>query len=190
MIEIDVAIFHYINHSLSSDFLDFLLVPIRYLKLWIPLYLFVLTFVLFNQVKFHWITIFTIIAAVGFADIASSHIIKPLVERPRPCHSNSGLENVNIRVRCGSGYSFTSSHATNHFAIATIFFLLFRRIGKKWLWLLFIWAGLISLAQVYVGVHYPIDITCGSILGTMIATFVYKIHCKILQNLKNRKLIT
>ncbi len=170
---IDISLFHYINNTLSSEFLDFLLTPIRYELFWIPLYVFILTFLLFNIKKFRWFSIFMIFATIGTADLVSSHIIKPLVQRPRPCHENSGLENVNVRVRCGVGYSFTSSHATNHFATASILFLIFGGRRRKWLALLFIWAGLISIAQVYVGVHYPIDIFCGMILGITIGHIGY-----------------
>lgn len=166
--KLDISLFNYINQGLSSDFLDFLLVPIRYEKFWIPFYAFVLVFLIFNIKKYQWFSIFFIFATIGSADLVSSHIIKPMVERPRPCHENSGLDNVIVRVRCGSGYSFTSSHATNHFATATILFLIFAGRKKKWMYLLFLWAAAISIAQVYVGVHYPVDIFCGSLLGTSI----------------------
>lgn len=171
--KLDISLFNYINQGLSSDFLDFFLVPIRYEKFWIPFYVFVLAFLILNIKKYQWFSIFIILASIGVADIASSHIIKPLVERPRPCHNNSGIENVVQRVRCGSGYSFTSSHATNHFATATILFLFFGGRKKKWMYLLFVWAAVISFAQVYVGVHYPIDILCGTILGISIGTLGY-----------------
>ena len=35
------------------------------------------------------------------------------------------------------------------------------------------WAALVSYSRIYVGVHYPADILCGAILGTIIAIFVY-----------------
>lgn len=167
---LDISLFNYINQGLSSDFLDWVLVPIRYQKFWIPFYVFILAVLIFNIKKHRWFSIFIILATIGFSDIVSSHIIKPLVERPRPCHENSGMENVILRVRCGSGYSFTSSHATNHFTTATILFLFFGGIRKKWMYLLFVWAGTISIAQVYVGVHYPVDIFCGTLLGISIGT--------------------
>ena len=171
--KLDISLFNYINQSLSSDVLDFILVPIRYEKFWIPFYVFVLAYLIFNVKKFHWVTIILILATIGMSDVVSSHIIKPLIERPRPCHDNSGLDNVILRVRCGAGYSFTSSHATNHFTTATILFLVLGGRRKRWMGLLFVWAAAISFAQVYVGVHYPIDIFCGSILGLTIGTIGY-----------------
>jgi len=168
--------------------MDFVLVPIRYQEFWIPLYVFILVFLIFNIRKYRWFSIVFILATIGTADVVSSRIIKPLIERPRPCHKNSGMDNVILRVRCGVGYSFTSSHATNHFATATILFLV---LGggkkKKWLYLLFIWAGAISLAQVYVGVHFPVDIFCGSILGLSIGCLGFFLYEKYRTNYLDKK---
>ncbi|MBK8699845.1 MAG: phosphatase PAP2 family protein [Saprospiraceae bacterium] len=74
-------------------------------------------------------------------------------------------------VRCGSGYSFTSSHATNHFAIATFLSFSLGTFLRKVRTPLFTWAGVISLAQVYVGVHFPLDVLCGGLLGFSVGLF-------------------
>jgi undecaprenyl-diphosphatase len=74
------------------------------------------------------------------------------------------------RVSCGSGYSFTSSHATNHFCIAAFLVSVFGTYMRKWKYVWWAWASLISIAQVYVGVHYPLDIIGGGLLGTIIGT--------------------
>jgi undecaprenyl-diphosphatase len=69
---------------------------------------------------------------------------------------------------CSGSGSFTSSHAANHFGLAMFMFLSL----KKWLgwprYLFFIWAFLVSYAQMYVGVHYPTDILGGAIIGLII----------------------
>src|SRR5690606_10933676 len=75
---------------------------------------------------------------------------------------------VNLRARCGSGYSFNSSHATNHFALAFFWIVLFKRKWKHTVWLAFLWAISISFSQIYVGVHYPLDIVFGALIGTII----------------------
>jgi undecaprenyl-diphosphatase len=36
---------------------------------------------------------------------------------------------------------------------------------KKWAWVGLLWAAAIAYAQVYVGVHYPLDVICGALLG-------------------------
>jgi undecaprenyl-diphosphatase len=98
-------------------------------------------------------------------------LIKKAVERERPCQ----VDNLNAksRIHCGQGYSFPSSHATNHFGIAMFLFLLFSIFSYRYL--LFFWAGLISVSQVYVGVHYPSDILAGALLGLLIGFICYKL---------------
>jgi undecaprenyl-diphosphatase len=86
-----------------------------------------------------------------------------------------------VRVKCGNAYSFTSSHATNHFAIATFLSLTLGKRFKKIKWPLLTWAGMICLAQVYVGVHFPLDVFCGAILGMIIGwlwSFVFNNNFK------------
>ncbi|MDX1685268.1 MAG: phosphatase PAP2 family protein, partial [Saprospiraceae bacterium] len=94
------------------------------------------------------------------------------VERVRPCNDESIKQEVILRARCGGGYSFTSSHATNHFGLSMVLFLL---LGNRiaWRWLIFLWAALVSYAQIYVGVHYPLDILGGAVLGVMLGYLVY-----------------
>jgi undecaprenyl-diphosphatase len=48
-----------------------------------------------------------------------------------------------------------------------LYLTLKEKIGK-WVNLFFLWAFSISFAQVYVGVHYPLDITCGALIGILI----------------------
>lgn len=165
----DIQWFKAINTGLSSGFLDFVMPWMREPMFWIPLYIFLISFMFFNfKKKAFWLILF-IGLAVSTSDITSSRLIKKNVERLRPCND----KNVEVikRVRCGSGYSFTSSHAANHFTIASFLAstlgIHFRRY-RPWLW---IWAALISFAQVYVGVHYPIDIMAGALLGALIGQF-------------------
>ena len=82
---------------------------------------------------------------------------------------------VDLKVKCGGGYSYTSSHATNHFALA--FFLIYTLgVQFRWIkWVLIFWASSIAYGQVYVGVHYPFDVisgaTIGGIIGILVATW-------------------
>jgi undecaprenyl-diphosphatase len=56
-------------------------------------------------------------------------------------------------------------------------FISLQPLFKKYNWLLFIWAALIAYAQVYVGVHYPLDVIAGAIIGIIVGAInglVYK----------------
>jgi undecaprenyl-diphosphatase len=39
---------------------------------------------------------------------------------------------------------------------------------KKYTWLFFVWAAMIAYAQVYVGVHYPVDVLAGAMIGLIV----------------------
>lgn len=148
---------------------DILLPILREKLVWIPFYIFIVSFILFNFGKRGYYLVLFMFLTVGTADICSSHILKKSIQRLRPCNQVETFVHINVRARCGSGYSFTSSHATNHFAIAWfLIFTLGRRI-KRIRWPLFFWALSISISQIYVGVHFPFDILCGTILGTFIS---------------------
>jgi undecaprenyl-diphosphatase len=114
---------------------------------------------------------------VAIGDLFSSRVIKPLVARIRPCNDLSLADELIHRVPCGSGYSFPSAHATNHFAIALFLIFVFYDKWKPILPIALIWAFIISFSQIYVGVHYPIDTMAGAILGSSIGiatSFIYK----------------
>ena len=108
------------------------------------------------------------ILLIFVSDQISSHVIKPFVGRLRPCNEILIKDYVRLLANCSSGFSFPSSHATNHFALAFFLIVLFNK-RYKWVFpVLFFWAFAISYSQVYVGVHYPLDILTGGFLGTII----------------------
>lgn len=177
LLNIDNNLFTLINNHMGNGFFDLILVPLRHKLFWIPLYLFLVTFIMVNFRKQAWVVFVGIAMTIILSDTMSSKVIKKNVQRIRPCHVEK-LDPIQ-RVPCSHGYSFTSSHATNHFAIGTFLFFLFS--FTKYRILLMLWAGVISFAQVYVGVHYPIDVICGSLLGMMIGWISFKTY-QIIKN--------
>jgi membrane-associated phospholipid phosphatase len=170
LLQLDYKIFALINQDLSNSFFDVVLVWSRNSYLWVPLYVSIIGFFIYNfGKKSYWLLLFSLLT-VFTSDGVSSHLIKKSVKRDRPCRSEC-VTNVVARVRCGRAYSFTSSHATNHFAIAVFLGLVF---GTFFPWLrivLLLWAGIIGFAQIYVGVHFPFDVLVGSINGALIGWF-------------------
>ncbi|MEL6719647.1 MAG: phosphatase PAP2 family protein [Bacteroidota bacterium] len=169
ILALDQILFSFINQELANPFLDTIMPYWRDKTTWIPLYLGIL---IVSFLKFSWkkalVFVLLLVATVGVADQISSQWIKKSVQRIRPCNDPLVKGDVHLLVDCGSGYSFTSSHATNHFAIA--FFIAFALFSdkKRWRVLLFLWAASIAFGQVYVGVHYPFDVLAGSFLGILI----------------------
>ncbi len=169
--QLDETLFFMINEGWSNAWLDAIMPIWRDKYTWIPLYVFFLVyaFVQYQPLKAG-VFVLVLVAVVGLSDQTSSQWIKKNIQRLRPCNTTELREEINVLVPCGSGYSFTSSHATNHFAIATFiaFTLLLRR--TKWQILVYLWAASIALGQVYVGVHYPLDITVGALLGILLGS--------------------
>ena len=178
ILELDHFLFEFINQDLQNTFLDWIMPFWRDKKSWIPLYAGLFIFTIF---KFKWKAIFFalgIAATIGIADTVSSQFIKKSIQRIRPCNDDAVKTDVHLLINCGSGYSFTSSHATNHFAIAAFISL---TLGIVYPWIripFYLWAGSIAFGQVYVGVHYPFDVITGALIGTIIGIIVAKTYNK------------
>lgn len=168
LLQWDAAVFQLINGGLSNPVFDALLPWFREKWFWMPLYVFIAAFLVLNFKRRGWILLFGFVLATGLSDFTSSTLVKKNVQRIRPCNDPAMLEKIHTRVPCGSGFSFTSSHAANHFAAAVFLIGIF---GGRLRWLgplALTWAGLIAFSQVYVGVHYPGDILFGAALGSLI----------------------
>lgn len=188
LLQLDYSIFHFINHTISNSFLDVLLPFLRHANNWIPLYIFVAIYLLYKYnieaIKY----ILYIVLAFALADYISAGIIKPFVARLRPCHS--AYLQVNLLLgHCGGKWSFPSTHATNHIAIA-LSIVMANIFTKRWINLCWIiWAIAIGFAQIYVGVHFPSDVLAGIILGSMIAFINWKYILPAIEKMYERLLI-
>ena len=114
-----------------------------------------------------WLVLFSALT-LAITDQASSHWLKPIFVRPRPCHTLP-IETLRLLVDCGAGYSMPSSHAANAFGQAVLFGLAFHRAR----WWLFGSAVIIAISRVFVGVHYPGDVLVGSIIGALSGFLVF-----------------
>jgi undecaprenyl-diphosphatase len=107
--------------------------------------------------------------SVALTDSLATFAIKPLVHRLRPCNPQVLIAGGRFLLGHKSSLSFPSNHAMNVFGLATLFSLLYPRFT---VWLAF-FAGLIGLSRIYVGVHYPLDVWGGALLGATIGVMVY-----------------
>jgi undecaprenyl-diphosphatase len=179
LIGIDRSLFLKINRDCQNDFLDAIALFFREPKFWIPLYLFMLVFVLLNFGRKAWVWIFYAALMVAVSDTISSKIFKPLFGRPRPCADDFFGSQVRLLASyCGGNGSFPSSHAANHFAMAMFFFLSLKHVAPKMTWLLFLWAACVCFSQVYVGVHYPSDVLGGAVLGILMGWFAGDLYTR------------
>jgi undecaprenyl-diphosphatase len=187
-LKLDFAIFSFINQGLSNPLFDFLLPLFRSKFFWIPLYLLI---VVLLAVKLKWKSVFIVILmilTILITDKTSSELIKKTVCRTRPCNEASISSTIVKRVECGSGYSFTSTHAANHFALAYFFaiivapLLTVNKLRRRFFYFLFyFWAFSIAFSQVYVGVHYPSDVVVGALLGILLAALTYELFKQLIK---------
>ncbi|MDF3078520.1 MAG: phosphatase family protein [Sphingobacteriaceae bacterium] len=168
LLQFDQKLFHAINSGLANHFFDFLMPLLRNRFLWLPLYLFLIIFLIRNYGKRGITIIVFLLITFALCDSFTSSVIKPAVDRLRPCNQPDLKDGVRSLIACGTGYSFPSSHAANHTGIAVFLITLFWRKWKSIIPLAMLWAFSICFAQVYVGVHFPLDVLCGALIGGMI----------------------
>lgn len=105
--------------------------------------------------------------AIVFASLLANYVVKPLVSRERPFVTTPEI--LVIGSRPGDA-SFPSGHTANAFAGASV---LARRLrAQRLLW----WAlaALIAYSRIYLGVHYPLDVLGGALLGVVCAAIAQR----------------
>jgi len=123
---------------------------------------------LWRQLQPGWLVAVSVVAAVAASDALCFYVLKPLVERYRPCHELSGLYTP---AGCGGPWSMPSNHAANAFAAATIVTFFFPRAGP----FAFLFAVGVAVSRPVLGVHYPTDIIAGALVGTVLGIVIWLI---------------
>lgn len=173
LLEWDRDTFIYLN-SLGIERYDGFWSTVTDIATWIPLFiLFVILFFLKFPKREAWFKLLTLIGLIIFIT-AITHWTKISVARLRP--NNTEEINTLIRIlKTPTDYSFFSGHASSSFSITTLMFLFLRK-SIKWAALFFIWPILFALSRIYVGVHFPIDILVGMVVGILSGILFYKLH--------------
>ena len=151
---------------------------------WIPLYLlfFYLIFRSFGWKKGLGLMLLTALL-VTFSD-QFTVFIKNYFERLRPNRDPSINEVIRI-LKNNSSFSFVSGHATTSTAVTLLMHL---RLKKYYPYtgLFFIWPLLFSYSRVYLGVHFPIDVLTGALLGLLIGYSFFKLSFILLKWIDNK----
>ena len=109
---------------------------------------------------------------VLITNMVAADVIKPIVDRDRPCRTIEGVRVLTPTGNCPSSDSFPSAHAANLFAAAA--YLSWRRRRRGWI--LFPFAALIAVSRIYMGVHWPSDALAGALLGLSTGIAAALIH--------------
>ncbi|MEK7564456.1 MAG: phosphatase PAP2 family protein [Patescibacteria group bacterium] len=105
-----------------------------------------------------------------------AHFLKEIFLAPRPFRVFSDVVPLLTKV----DHSFPSGHATFYMALAFSIFLSHKKVGSIFIF----FAIIIGIARIASGVHFPVDILGGFILGIIIASFVEYIDNFLLKKFK------
>ena len=167
--QIDTKLFFFVNNGLSNPVLDWLMPIITTKQNWYPLFLIIIVGLLWKGGKQGRIVVLLLIPVIVLSDQISASVIKPLVDRVRPCEAFESLGTVHMLIGKKTSPSFPSSHAANSFAAAALFAFFY----PKRQWIYYTIAAIVGFSRIYVGVHYPFDVLAGAILGLFCAAVIY-----------------
>ena len=183
---LDKQLFLFLNGK-HNPIWDTIMTYVTSTNFWIPLYVLLLLFLIWKYKKESWLVILAIILLITASDLFSSSLIKPFVQRLRPCHNLILHDLVHVVVGCGGQYGFFSSHASNTFSLAVFLWLITQSVWRLehgvWSYALcamryalLLWAAIMSYSRIYVGVHYPGDIITGALVGSLFAYLFFRIY--------------
>jgi undecaprenyl-diphosphatase len=171
ILDYDIQAFLFLN-GFHSDFWDTVMLMVTRKETWLPLYLVILFFFIKDyKSKSLLIILFLVLTIVSSDQI--SVLIKESVQRLRPVYNPAIEDLVHNVLRKGGKHGFVSSHAANSFAIFVFTSRIFK--NRRYGWLMFFWALLLCYSRIYSGVHYPLDLLGGGILGWLLGEIFYKI---------------
>jgi len=120
-------------------------------------------------------TLFTTIITIsaGLSSLLIVHYIKNYFQRIRPINDINLNKSMRLIVE-QNDFSFVSGHSTLSFTISFILYWMLKK-DYKYSFLLFIFPVLFSYSRIYLGLHFPMDILVGLLLGYILATIFFKL---------------
>ncbi|MBI5236474.1 MAG: phosphatase PAP2 family protein [Deltaproteobacteria bacterium] len=161
IVRFDVWLFHIINGTLSAVWLDPFMLFVTEKFNFTGAIVAAMALVLILGKRKDRMGLVVLVLTVLVADLLCNQF-KHLIMRVRPCNA---LDYARLVAGCRSSFSLPSGHATNIFAAMVFLSMRYGRFKPLFLAIAFA----VAYSRVYVGVHYPIDITVGAMLGTIVA---------------------
>lgn len=109
---------------------------------------------------------FFLYALIAFAiQLPIYWLLKNCLKRRRPQDIVPAFES---HIIASDQFSFPSGHSSAAFLLANLTVMFYGVIA----WPLYVWAALVALSRVVLGVHFPTDILAGIALGSLTAFFL------------------
>ncbi|MDL2308915.1 phosphatase PAP2 family protein [Bacteroidales bacterium OttesenSCG-928-B11] len=170
ILDFDTWLFLFFN-GFHVDWLDPIMFWLSNTFVWLPLYLLVI-FLIIRKWKKKSILILIFLALTVTANDQTCNLLKRNIGRIRPSHDPALVGKVHLveksdgKLYKGGKFSFPSGHASNS-VILVFYFAFFAKPRRKWT-IMFIaaWSLLMCYTRLYLGVHYPLDLFCGLVMGS------------------------
>jgi len=166
----NTSLFYFLNNlAFQNEFFDTLVIFIADWLIWWLIFITIALFIL-KKISFKTISQIFIITLIAWL---VAELIKHFYFSPRPFLV---LTEVKLLFTHGLNDSFPSGHITLTFALATAISLFTNyKIGL----LFFTGAFLIGLSRIIIGIHWPLDILAGALLGTIIVLIFHLFKTKL-----------
>ena len=176
LLQSDKNIFLFLNHLGTPTWDVFWLFVTNKLSA-IPLYI-VLAFLFYKSFGLkRTLLVLVVIALMITATDQVANLFKYGFKRLRPCHDEEiGALVRLVKSSCGGQYGYFSAHASNSFAIALFLGQLLKEKYKNIGYLLLFWALIVAYSRIYIGVHYPLDVITGSLIGLIFSWLFIKLY--------------
>jgi undecaprenyl-diphosphatase len=166
LFEIDREIFYFIHVVMRRDFLDPIFLAITHTGTTIAHFIIAIPFFFKKELRVRAV----LVVFSGFVSFLACIGVRLFISRARP----SALPFAHPLEPIYGMTSFPSGHASTSFGAAFMLFFLCKNTPYRgWGWFALLWALLVGVSRIYIGVHFPSDILGGALLGWLVAKILY-----------------